>query len=211
MKTLPYFCSQFLRKNFTCASFFSGVGGIDLGFEQTGGFKVVYANEVDPYPVRTYELNSTLKVDNRSIVDVKPEEIPNFDIALAGFPCTDISIAGYKKGLFNDDGTLTRSGLIFELLRILKVKQPKVIFLENVKNLISINKGKTLDLILNSLKDIGYKYIKYKVLNAFEYGNIPQNRERIYILAFKDEKDAEKFDFPPAIPLTKKNIRYYRF
>lgn len=113
MKTLPYFCSQFLRKNFTCASFFSGVGGIDLGFEQTWGFKVVYANEVDPYPVRTYELNSTLKVDNRSIVDVKPEEVPDFDVALAGFPCTDISIAGNKKGLFNNDGTLTRSGLFF--------------------------------------------------------------------------------------------------
>ena len=99
-----------------CASFFAGVGGIDIG------------NEIDPYPVRTYELNSNIKVDNRSICDVQPDEIPDFDVMLAGFPCTDISVAGARQGLFNDDGTLTRSGLFFELIRIIHVKKPRIVF-----------------------------------------------------------------------------------
>lgn len=78
----------------TCASFFAGVGGIDMGFEETGKFDVVYANEIDTYPIQTYELNSKIKVDDRSICDVEPYDIPDFDVLLAGFPCTDISIAG---------------------------------------------------------------------------------------------------------------------
>ena len=77
-----------------CASFFAGVGGIDKGFEKNGLFDIVYANESDPYPVRTYELNSGLKVDCRDIHDVKAEEIPEFDVMLAGFPCQAFSIAG---------------------------------------------------------------------------------------------------------------------
>lgn len=187
-----------------CASFFAGVGGIDIGFEQTGKFEVVYANELDIYPVTTYELNSKLKVDNRSICDVQPEEIPDFDCMLAGFPCTDISIAGERKGLFNEDGSLTRSGLFFELIRIIHNKKPRLVFLENVKNLVSHNDGKTFDIILDALKDEGYKNIKYAVLNAMTHGNVPQNRERIYIVAFLNEEDATNFDFPGSIPLTSK-------
>ena len=78
----------------TCASFFAGVGGIDLGFEQTGKFKTIYANEFDSYPIRTFKLNFDLKVDKKSICDVISEKVPNFDVLLAGFPCTDISVAG---------------------------------------------------------------------------------------------------------------------
>ena len=185
-----------------CASFFAGVGGIDFGFESTGAFNVIYANEIDPYPVQTYELNFKNKVDNRSICDVKPEEIPDFDVALAGFPCTDISVAGERKGLFNDDGSLTRSGLFFELMRILNVKKPRIIFLENVKNLVGHDNGKTFQTIIDSLQEAGYFHIKYQVLNAMNYGNIPQNRERIYIVAFKNEEDKFKFDFPLPISLT---------
>lgn len=185
-----------------CASFFAGVGGIDIGFESTGAFNVIYANEIDPYPVQTYELNLKNKVDNRSIRDVKPEEIPDFDVALAGFPCTDISVAGERKGLFNDDGSLTRSGLFFELMRILNVKKPRIIFLENVKNLVGHDNGKTFQTIIDSLQEAGYLHIKYQVLNAMNYGNIPQNRERIYIVAFKNEEDKFKFDFPLPISLT---------
>ena len=185
-----------------CASFFAGVGGIDIGFESTGAFEVVYANEIDPYPVKTYELNFKTKVDNRSICDVKPEEIPNFDVALAGFPCTDISVAGERKGLFNEDGSLTRSGLFFELMRILNVKKPRIIFLENVKNLVGHDNGKTFQIIIDSLQEAGYKHIKYQVLNAMNFGNIPQNRERIYIVAFRDESDKSRFDFPLPVMLT---------
>lgn len=190
----------------TCASFFAGVGGIDLGFEQTNKYKVIYANELDIYPIKTYELNHSIKVDNRSICDVKGKDVPDCDIYLAGFPCTDISLAGLRQGLFNEDGSLTRSGLFFELIRIIheKKKKPRVIFLENVKNLVSHNNGETYQTIIEALKNEGYSYIKAQVLNACEYGNIPQNRERIYILAFRTKKDKEKFDFPNPIPLTVK-------
>ena len=191
-------------KKLKCASFFAGVGGIDIGFAETERFEVVYANEVDKYPTETYELNSNIKVDNRSICDVQPEEIPDFDVMLAGFPCTDISIAGNRKGLFNEDGTYTRSGLFFELIRIIKEKRPSIVFLENVKNLISHNKGETLEIVLNSLKELGYEFPKYAVLNASEYGNVPQNRERIYIVAFKNENHANEFEFPVPVELTQK-------
>jgi DNA (cytosine-5)-methyltransferase 1 len=187
-----------------CASFFAGVGGIDIGFEQTGKFKVIYANEIDKYPVRTYEENSKLKVDCRSICDVKSDEIPDFDIMLAGFPCTDISIAGEQKGLFNEDGSYTRSGLFFELIRIIHDKKPRVVFLENVKNLVSHNNGETFKIVLDALEGEGYHNPQYLVMNAKEYGNIPQNRERIYIVAFRDEEDREKFTFPEKIELTTK-------
>ena len=185
-----------------CASFFAGAGGIDIGFEQTGCFDIVYANEIDSYPVKTYELNSKIKVDNRSIEDVKTSEIPDFEVLLAGFPCTDISIAGYQKGLFNDDGSLTRSGLFFELIRIIHDKKPKIVFLENVKNLVSHNEGKTMQIVLGALSHEGYD-CKYKVMNAMEYGNTPQNRERIYIVGFLDADERDKFKFPEPVKLTK--------
>lgn len=185
-----------------CASFFAGVGGIDIGFENTGAFEVIYANEIDPYPVRTYELNSNIKVDNRSICDVQPDEIPDFDVMLAGFPCTDISVAGARQGLFNDDGTLTRSGLFFELIRIIHVKKPRIVFLENVKNLVGHNDGKTFLAIINALEKEGYHAPKYMVMNAMTYGNVPQNRERIYVVAFRDDVDKHSFDFPMPVPLT---------
>ena len=185
-----------------CASFFAGVGGIDIGFSSTDKFEIIYANEFDKYPIMTYELNSDIKVDNRSICDVKSDEIPDFDVMLAGFPCTDISIAGNRKGLFNEDGTYTRSGLFFELIRIIKDKKPQIIFLENVKNLVTHGSGKTLEIVLESLKGLGY-YCDYKVLNASEYGNVPQNRERIYIVAFNNKKSLERFTFPEPIELTK--------
>ena len=185
-----------------CASFFAGVGGIDKGFEQAG-FPTIYANELDPYPIKTYELNYDIKVDSRSIEEVQPDEIPTAEIYLAGFPCTDISVAGYRQGLYNPDGSYTRSGLFFEFLRLIKVNQPPIVFVENVKNLVTHNKGETFEIIQKSLEAAGY-HIKYKVLNADEYGNVPQNRERIYIVGFLDEEQCERFEFPEKIKLTTK-------
>ena len=187
-----------------CASFFAGVGGIDIGFENTGAFETIYANEIDVYPIKTFELNSKIKVDHRNITDVKPDEVPDFDVLLAGFPCTDISIAGNRQGLFNADGTLTRSGLFFELIRFIRAKRPRMIFLENVKNLVTHNKGKTFHAIINALEQEGYPAPKYKVMNAMTYGNIPQNRERIYVVAFRDDGDKSKFEFPCPVQLTTK-------
>ena len=185
-------------KQLKIASFFAGVGGIDLGFEQNGLFKVVYANEFDSYPAETYETNSNIKVDTRDIKEIDAKELPNFDVLLGGFPCQAFSIAGYRKGFEDEKG---RGTLYFELLRIIKAKKPRIVFLENVKNLVGHDNGNTFRVILESLQENGY-FVKYQVLNAMEYGNIPQNRERIYIVAFKNKKDYEAFDFPNPIQLT---------
>ena len=131
-----------------CASFFAGVGGIDIGFENTKYFETVYANEIDNYPVKTYELNSRIKVDNRDIKDIASNDIPSFDIMLAGFPCQAFSIAGLRKGFDDEKG---RGTLFFELLRIIKDKKPRVVFLENVKNLVSHNNGNTFKIIMFQL------------------------------------------------------------
>lgn len=183
-----------------CASFFAGVGGIDKGFENTGFFKTIYANEFDEYPVKTFENNFALKVDCRDIRNVDVSEIPDFDVMLAGFPCQAFSIAGHRQG-FNDEKG--RGTLFFELVRIIKNKKPQIIFLENVKNLVSHDHGNTFRVILNELLKEGY-YFKYSVLNAKDYGNIPQNRERIYIVAFKNEEVYRNFEFPLPIPLSAK-------
>lgn len=183
-----------------CASFFAGVGGIDLGFEKNKLFKVVYANEIDPYPCKTYELNSDIKVDCRDIHDVKAEEVPDFDVLLAGFPCQAFSVAGYRQGFEDEKG---RGTLFFELIRIIKVKQPPIVFLENVKNLVGHDNGNTFRVIREALEANGY-HVSPMVLNAMEYGNIPQNRERIYIVCFKDEEIYRRFHFPMPVPLTTK-------
>ena len=179
-----------------CASFFAGVGGIDLSFDKAG-FETVYANELDKFAVETIRANFDFLVDHRDINDVKASEIPDFDIMLAGFPCQAFSVAGYRQGFDDEKG---RGNLYFELERIFEEKKPSVILLENVKNLVSHDQGNTFKVILESLKNHGY-HVKYKVLNACEYGNIPQNRERIYVVCFKDIKAYEKFEFPHAIPL----------
>lgn len=181
------------------ASFFAGVGGIDIGFEKTGAFETVYANEIDPYPVKTFEENFDLKVDNRDIHDVQPDEIPDVDVIVGGFPCQAFSIAGYQQG-FND--AKGRGTLFFEMIRIIHEKKPRIIFLENVKNLVSHDSGNTFRVILEALHNEGYKY-RYQVLNAMEYGNMPQNRERIYIVAFRDDTDFAKFSFPAPVQLTR--------
>lgn len=184
---------------YSVASFFAGVGGIDLGFELTKQARTIYANEIDPYPIQTFEANFSIKVDQRDICDVKASEVPNIDIILGGFPCQAFSIAGYRKGFEDEKG---RGTLFFEILRIIKAKRPKAILLENVKNLVSHDNGNTFRVILEALKDAGY-HVRYAVLNAMEYGNIPQNRERIYIVGFRNKKVFEKFTFPEPIPLKK--------
>jgi modification methylase bsp6I len=181
-----------------CASLFAGVGGIDLGFE-IAGFKTVYANEFDPYAADTFEKNFSITVDRRDINTVPASELPDFDILLAGFPCQAFSIAGHRQG-FND--TKGRGNLFFEVTRIIAEKKPRVAFFENVKNLVSHDNGNTFRTICKQLEDLNYKYL-FQVMNSSEYGNIPQNRERIYIVAFRDKKDYANFSLPKSIPLTK--------
>ena len=188
-----------MNEKLTVASFFAGVGGIDLGFEQTGKFQTVYANEFDPYPVKTFEENFDLKVDCRDIRLVQPEDVPDVDGYIFGFPCQAFSVAGYRQG-FNDEKG--RGNLFFEVMRLVRDKHPRFLLAENVKNLVGHDNGHTFAVILEALQTEGYKY-RYQVLNAMEYGNTPQNRERIYIAAFRDEEDFQRFTFPDPVPLTK--------
>ena len=185
---------------FTVASFFAGVGGIDLGFEQTGFFETIYANEFDTYASETFELNfENIKVDTRDIHIVPEKDVPKTDVLLGGFPCQAFSIAGYRQG-FNDQKG--RGELFFELIRIMKSKLPRVALFENVKNLVGHDNGNTFRVICEELNSLGY-YYSYKVLNAMEYGNVAQNRERIYIVAFRNKEDFDKFYFPMPIELTR--------
>ena len=183
---------------FQCASFFAGVGGIDLGFAKTGLFQTVYANEFDPYPAKTFELNNSIKVDVRDIREIDANELPSFDVLVGGFPCQAFSIAGRREGFNAAKG---RGALFFDLVRIMDAKRPRVAFFENVKNLVTHDNGNTFRVICEELDALGYKYT-YKVLNAMKYGNVAQNRERIYIVAFRDEDDFNRFSWPDPVPLT---------
>ncbi|ECO2768817.1 DNA cytosine methyltransferase [Campylobacter jejuni] len=177
------------------ASFFAGVGGIDLAFSN---HDIVYVNEIDKNATKTYKFNFDVEIDCRDIQAVNEKELPDFDILLGGFPCQAFSVAGYRKG-FED----SRGNLFFDIIRIAKEKKPKIIFLENVKNLVSHDYGNTFNIILKSLESLGY-YVKYDVLNAMHYGNTPQNRERIYIVCFKNKKQYKDFNFPNPIFLNNK-------
>ena len=187
-------------KQYLVASFFAGVGGIDLGVAQTGKFRTVFANEFDPYPAETFETNFDLKVDRRDIRLVQPGDIPEVDGYLFGFPCQAFSVAGYRLG-FNDPKD--RGNLFFEVMRLVHERHPRFLCAENVKNLVGHDNGHTFRVILKAMEAEGYK-AKYKVLNSMEYGNVPQNRERIYIVAFRNEDDYNNFKFPEPVPLTTK-------
>lgn len=188
---------------YTIASFFAGVGGIDLGFELTNQCKTIYANEFDPYASETLEKNfPDIKVDQRDIHIVPESDVPNTDIIIGGFPCQAFSIAGYRQGFEDKKG---RGNLFFELARMLKAKQPRVALFENVKNLVSHDNGNTFRVICSELDKLGYTFT-YQVLNAMDYGNTAQNRERIYIVAFKNKDDLARFRWPLTIPLTT-NVR----
>lgn len=170
---------------------FAGVGGIRLGFEKAFKEKTnfVFSSELDKYAQKTYNANYN-EVPHGDITQIDAEEIPSHDIILAGFPCQAFSIAGLKKG-FED----TRGTLFFDVARIAKHHKPKVIFLENVKGFKNHDKGNTFKVVTETLEELKYKVFS-EVLNAKHFG-VPQNRERIYIIAFLDEEDkGVDFKFP---------------
>ena len=168
---------------------------------QNVGGKCVFTSEWDDNAKKTYRANYGETPFGDITKDITKNYIPeNFDVLCAGFPCQAFSIAGYRKG-FHD----TRGTLFFDIEKIIEAHRPKVVFLENVKNLVSHDNGNTFKIILEILEDkLGYKAYT-KVLNSATHANIPQNRERIFIVAFdkKQVKNHSKFKFPEPIPLTK--------
>ena len=174
------------RPKLTVADFFAGIGGIGLGFKQAG-FKIVYANEIDKFCCQTYRANFG-DIDDRDVKEVSASEIPDFDVLLAGFPCQPFSRAGHRKGL--DD---PRGNLFFELEKIIEAKRPRAFLLENVRFLQKHDGGKTLEKIMYVLENrLGYFVPPPKVLNSRNFG-VPQNRERIYIVGFRESTE---FIFP---------------
>ena len=180
---------------------FSGIGGLRLGFEQAFGemgkaTRTVFSSEIDKFAIQTYRANFGNEEIWGDINEIDPARIPRHDILLAGFPCQPFSNAGLKRG-FEDEG---RGDLFFAILKILKEKKPRMFLLENVKGLKSHNRGQTLNEIVGFLGNAGYK-VFYKVLAATDFG-LPQNRQRIFIVGFRDE--SVSFNFPEP---SKKSVR----
>ncbi|HQO99316.1 MAG TPA: DNA (cytosine-5-)-methyltransferase [Caldisericia bacterium] len=177
-------------------SAFSGYGGFEWGLIKANiQYECIGISEIDKYAIQCYNQNFPNIKNYGDITKIDEKELPDFDLFVGGFPCQSFSIAGKRKG-FED----TRGTLIFDVLRICKYKQPKWIVLENVKGLVNHDKGNTLKVILDSLKEIGYQ-VMWKVLNTKKFG-IPQNRERIFIVCFRNDiyKPLE-FQFPNEEPL----------
>ncbi|MCZ8332479.1 MAG: DNA (cytosine-5-)-methyltransferase [Flavobacterium sp.] len=176
---------------------FAGIGGIRLGFQNLGG-KCVFTSEWDTYSKKTYEANFG-EVPFGDITKISEKEIPDHDILLGGFPCQPFSIAGVSKknALGKAHGFLdeTQGTLFFDVARIIKYKMPKAFLLENVKNLVSHDKGKTFTIIKETLKELGYS-IHFKVMDGQYF--VPQHRERIIIVGFNNNvfKGEETFEFP---------------
>ena len=180
---------------------FAGIGGIRIGFE-AAGFEIAYSNDFDKKAAETYRSNFN-GIDESNLFDVVKERgmkrMPKrFDILLGGFPCQPFSIAGHKRG-FADKG---RGDLLFAVIGILKARKPKAVFLENVKHLKNHDDEKTFKRIQDELKKAGY-YMKAEVLNSMTHGNVPQTRERIYMVGFRSPRTLMKFHFPEKMPLTR--------
>ncbi len=194
-------------------SLFCGCGGMDLGllggfdflenFYNNLPFQVVYATDNDIYATALYNDNFEHKCVSKDVKEITSNEIPNHDILLGGFPCQSFSISaqnpprlGYKD---------ERGKLFFEIVRILKDKKPRFFVAENVKGLLSANKGQAFPIILEKFKNAGY-HVKYKLLNASHYG-VPQKRERVFMIGFKNILDYDKFEFPNPVTLDESVVK----
>ena len=184
---------------------FAGIGGIRMGFDQAFGdnIKTVFVSEWDEFAQKTYTDNfgntPTIAGD---ITKISEEDIPNFDICLAGFPCQAFSLAGKRQGFEDDYYGLCRGTLFLDVARICDKHKPKVIFCENVKGLTIHDRGRTFKVICKTFEDLGYD-VYSKVLNSRNF-EVPQNRERIYIVAFRKDLGVKDFIFPEKTDDTKR-------
>lgn len=196
-----------MKNKLKTVDLFAGIGGIRTAFENAG-FETVYANDFDKECKVTYDSTfSNVKLTLKDITkqsegkhtsvldDIKKLD---YDILLGGFPCQAFSIAGYRKGFQDSKG---RGDLFFYIAEIIDKTRPQAFMLENVRNLKGHDKKKTYKIIKSTLQNFGYE-VDEEILNAKDYGNIPQTRERIFIVGFKNKKHMEKFRFPDPIPLT---------
>lgn len=198
-------------KPFTVAGLFAGIGGIERGFQRTG-FKIIAANEIDSYAAQTYAANNRHRLIQCDIAELAGDQLTvdesgtkhKINVLTGGFPCQPFSVAGHRRG-FDDE----RGNVFWDIHRLINELSPDVVFLENVKNLETHDSGRTFSTILGALDgsipspsgsylNTPY-FVKSKVLNAKDFG-VPQNRERIYIVAFRDRAAFDRFEFPDLGP-----------
>lgn len=190
----PTLFDQSMKKSkskFKIIDLFAGIGGIRLGFEEHGG-ESVFSSEWDTSAQKTYQANFG-EIPYGDITKIEPNEIPDFDVLLAGFPCQPFSQAGLKKGFADTRGTL-----FFDIARIINHHKPKVVFLENVKRFRTHDGGNTFAVVKGTLEEMGYE-VHAEILNAKNFG-VPQNRERIYIIGFLGKTN---FEFPKGVIVKK--------
>lgn len=178
----------------TFIDLFAGLGGFRLALESLGA-KCVYSNEWDE-PVQKVYYKNFGDMPEGDITQVDEKTIPDHDILCAGFPCQAFSISGRQRGFEDSRGTL-----FFDVARIVKEKKPKIVFLENVKNFASHDNGHTLEVVQGTMEELGYTFYQ-KVLNAVDYG-IPQKRERIYMVCFRNDLGINSFSYPKPFKLEK--------
>lgn len=186
---------------------FAGIGGIRMGFDRAFGddIETSFVCEWDEYAQKTYKANFHDDFDIAGdITQIDEKDVPSFDICLAGFPCQAFSLAGQRKGFEDDYKGRCRGTLFLDVARICEYHKPKVIFCENVKGLVIHDHGRTFKIITKTFEDLGYK-VFFKVLNSRNFG-VPQNRERIYVVAFRNDIAPEKFEFPDVVDDTKRLI-----
>lgn len=190
------------KAKFTFIDLFAGIGGTRLGFESAGG-ECIFTSEWDAHAQRTYQANFGDR-PHGDITKISSDEIPDFDILLAGFPCQPFSSIGKRQGFLHE----TQGTLFHDVARIIKDKKPKGFLLENVPGLLTHDKGKTFEIIEKTLRELGYT-VDYKVLNSADFG-VPQQRKRIYIVGFRQDVVAGdfKFEFPEG---KKKNVYINQF
>ncbi|MFK7796107.1 MAG: HpaII family restriction endonuclease [Aureispira sp.] len=195
-----------MKQKFTFIDLFAGIGGFHIAMHELGG-ECVFASEMDQHARITYEHNfnkisPTLfsnECFNDDIRKVNPEDIPDFDILCAGFPCQPFSQAGQKRG-FDDNHNSERGNLFFNIAEIIEAKRPKAFFLENVRGLVKHDNGNTFQVIQTILeKELKYSFY-YKIVKASDYG-LPQLRPRVFMIGFRDEDFMKGFQFPPKRPL----------
>ena len=179
---------------YTFIDLFAGLGGFRLALESLGA-KCVYSSEWDK-PVRKVYSDNFDEIPDVDITQVDEKSVPDHDILCAGFPCQAFSISGKQHGFEDSRGTL-----FFDVARIVKEKQPKVVFMENVKNFASHDGGRTLEVVRTTMEDLGYTFF-YKVLSAVDFG-IPQKRERIYMVCFRNDLNVASFNYPKPFELQK--------
>jgi DNA (cytosine-5)-methyltransferase 1 len=199
-------------KKYRAVSLFCGIGGMDLGIQ--GGFKflgknypktgteVVFASDFDPKAADIYSLNFGHAPLVQDIRDLDPSIIPDHDVLMGGFPCQSFSVAATNPPRLGY--TDLRGQLFFEMVRILKNKKPSSFIAENVKGLLSANSRQAFPLVIEEFEKAGY-FVKWKVLNASNFG-VPQKRERVFIVGFRDRSSFESFEFPDPQPKKKSTL-----